>query len=216
MVTERSLLTKTAIAMLLSIVLVVICYFFVDRPVAWFVHDHGACLHGLLQWPPLISDWLKACAVPAIGLVVLWWAWKPGGRFQTVLLAISANLIATTVLKTLLKWACSRCWPETWIHGNPSLIRNGVYGFYPFHGGPAYGAFPSGHAAVICCVLSILWLSYPRLRWLYATVGGCVCIALIGMNYHFVSDVIAGAMLGSITGVGMTRLFRLSGTPARG
>ena len=27
------------------------------------------------------------------------------------------------------------------------------------------------------------------------------------MNYHFVGDVIAGAMLGSVTGVYMTRLF---------
>jgi membrane-associated phospholipid phosphatase len=29
------------------------------------------------------------------------------------------------------------------------------------------------------------------------------------MNYHFVGDVIAGAMLGSITGVCMTHVFRL-------
>jgi membrane-associated phospholipid phosphatase len=188
----------------------------VDRPVAWFVHDHGSCLHGLLEWPPLISDWLKACVVPAIILVVLWWAWKPGGRLQIVLLAISANLILTTALKQLLKWVFGRYWPETWTHGNPSLISNGVYGFHPFSSGTAYGAFPSGHAAVICCVLSILWICYPRGRWLYAVIGGCVCVALVGMNYHFTSDVIAGAMLGSITGIFMTRLFCLSAAPAQG
>ena len=139
MVTDRSLLTKSAIALILGVVLVVICYFFADRPVAWFVHDHSVCWHGLLRWPPLISDWVKACVVPVIILVVLWWAWKPGGRVQTVLLAISVNVILTTALKQLLKWGCGRCWPETWNQGNPSLIGNGVYGFHPFHGGAAYG-----------------------------------------------------------------------------
>ena len=154
---------------------------------------------------------LEGRAAPAILLVVLWCIWKPGGRLQTVLLAISANVIATTVLKQLLKWGCGRYWPETWSVRYPSLIGSGDYGFHPFHYGPAYGSFPSGHAAVICSGLSILWLSYPRWRWLYAIVGGVVCAVLAGMNYHFVGDVIAGVMLGSITGVYMTRLFRLEG-----
>jgi membrane-associated phospholipid phosphatase len=203
----NTLLVKTAVAMLLGIILVVICYYLVDRPVAWFVHDHCSCLHGLLRWPPLISNWLKAYVPLAILLIVLWWAWKPGSRFQTVLLAISANLIVTTILKQLLKWGCGRYWPETWKHNNPSLIDSGDYGFHPFHYGVAYDSFPSGHAAVICSLLSILWLSYPRWRWLYTIIGGAMCVALVGMNYHFVGDVIAGVILGSTTGVYMTHLF---------
>jgi membrane-associated phospholipid phosphatase len=205
----KTLLTETAIALILAVILVVICYYFVDRPVARFVHDHISFPRGLLQWPPLISGYLRAVALLAVILVVVWWAWKRGGRFQTVLLAISANLVINIVLKQLLKWGCGRYWPETREGDNPSLIGSGAYGFHPFHYGPAYDSFPSGHAAVICSVLSILWLTYPRWRWWYAIVGGAVCVALVGMNYHFVGDVIAGAMLGSITGVCVTHLFRL-------
>jgi membrane-associated phospholipid phosphatase len=213
-VTARTLAIRTAIAVLLGIVVVVLCYWLVDRPVAWFVHDHGSLLRGLWRWPPLISDYLKAVTPVAIVLTVVWWIWKRG-RLQTVLLAISVNLVVTTVLKQLLKLSCGRYWPETWKHGNPSLIGSDAYGFHPFHFGAAYESFPSGHAAVICSVLSILWLSYPRWRWWYAMVGVSVCVALVGMNYHFVGDVIAGAMLGTITGVWMTRLFRLhTGTEA--
>jgi membrane-associated phospholipid phosphatase len=141
--------------------------------------------------------------------VVLWRLCKPGGRFQTVLLAISVNLVVTVAIKQLLKWTCGRYWPAPWLHGNPSLIGSGDYGFHPFHEGPFYDSFPSGHAAVICSVLSILWLCYPRGRWLWAAVGMILCGALVGMNYHFVGDVIAGVLLGSITGVYATRLFRL-------
>ena len=207
--TPRTLVTRTAVALLTGVILVAICYYWVDRPVAWFVHDHGSFTHGFLRWPPLLSDWLKFIAPWAISAVLLWWAWKPGSRFQTVLLAISANMVVTTLLKMLLKWNFGRCWPETWKQGNISLIGNGAYGFHPFQHGVAYESFPSGHAAVVCSVLSILWLSYPRWRWLYAIVGGSVCMALVGMNYHFVGDVIAGVTLGSITGVYMTYLFRL-------
>jgi membrane-associated phospholipid phosphatase len=212
-VTARTLAGRTAVALILGIVVVMVCYWLVDRPVAWFVHHHGLFLRPLWQWPPLISDHLKAVTPLAIIIVALWWICRPGGRIQAVLLAISVNLVATTVLKQLLKWGCGRFWPETWKGNNPSLIGNGAYGFHPFHYGTAYESFPSGHAAVICSVLSILWLTYPRWRWWYAIVGGAVCLALVGMNYHFVGDVIAGAMLGSITGVCMTHLFRLQHGP---
>jgi len=40
-------------------------------------------------------------------------------------------------------------------------------------------------------------------------VGGMVCLALVGLNYHFVSDVIAGGVLGSTTGFLATKIFRL-------
>ncbi len=207
--TARTLVAKTAIALLVGTILVVICYFFVDRPTAWFVHHHCSWPAEFWQWPLLVSVWLKCVAPLAVLPLVLWWAWKPGGRLQTTLLAVWATCIVAGILKQLLKWAAGRYWPESWIHHNPSLIGNGAYGFHPFHYGPAYESFPSGHAAVTCAILAVLWVSYPRWRWLYVLLAALVCVALVGMNYHFVSDVIAGAIVGSITGIYMARLFRL-------
>jgi hypothetical protein len=37
----------------------------------------------------------------------------------------------------------------------------------------------------------------------------CSCVALVGMNYHFVGDVLAGVILGCMTGAWMGRLFRI-------
>jgi membrane-associated phospholipid phosphatase len=123
--------------------------------------------------------------------------------------AIAANLVVTNTIKSLLKGVFGRTWPTSWLGDNPSLIDNGVYGFYPFHFDKAYGSFPSGHAAAVLAVISILWLSLPRWRWLYALAGIALCAALVVLNYHFVGDVIAGAMLGSITGCYATRVFQL-------
>ncbi|MEN6452569.1 MAG: phosphatase PAP2 family protein [Thermoguttaceae bacterium] len=205
----KTLAMKMTIVVAVTAAMVAVCYHFVDRPVAWFVHQHSPLLCGLLLWPPRVSDVLKFAAPPAIALVFLWWLVRRNGRLQRVLLAISCNVIVTTLIKQFLKWSCGRYWPETWKNGNPSLIRDNAYGFHPFHSGVAYESFPSGHAAVICSVLSILWLAYPRWRWCYAIFGAAVCVSMVGTNYHFVSDVVAGAVLGSMTGVLMTRLFRL-------
>ncbi len=53
-----------------------------------------------------------------------------------------------------------RDWPETWIDNNPSLIRDGAYGFHPFHGNSAYGSFPSGHTARTLAVAAVVWIAY--------------------------------------------------------
>ena len=211
--TARTLAAKTALALLVGMILVVICYFFVDRPMAWFVHDHCCWSNEFWRWPPLASEWLKNAAILVMMPLVLWWVWKPDGRLQTVLVALCATCIVATVLKQVLKWTAGRYWPETWKHDNPSLIGSGAYGFHPFHSGVAYESFPSGHAAVTCAMMAVLWVSYPRWRWLCALVSALVCVALVGMNYHFVGDVMAGAIIGSLTGVYTVRWFGLSASP---
>jgi membrane-associated phospholipid phosphatase len=204
---------RPVIALILGGITVVVCYFFVDRQVACFVHDHRFYPYALLRWPPLLSDWLSYAAIVGIIAVVAWRLLRPGGPHQKLLLAMAANLVATVAIKNVLKGAFGRTWPETSIRNNPSLIAHGAYGFHPFHFGSAYQSFPSGHAAATFAVVSILWLCRPRWRWLCAAVSGAVCVALVGLNYHFVGDVIAGAMLGSLTGLYATRLFRLQPMP---
>jgi len=47
----------------------------------------------------------------------------------------------------------------------------------------------------------------PRYRPLWAAIVASVAIGLIGANYHFVSDVIAGAFVGISTGSAVVLLW---------
>ncbi len=201
--------------MILGSLSIVFCYFFVDRQVAWFVHRHRFYSDEFLLWPATASEWLTYLAVAAIVGVAAWRIWRPGGRLQTLLVAIAANLVVTNAIKWLLKGVFGRTWPTSWLGDNPSLIANGVYGFFPFHFDKAHGSFPSGHAAAALAVISILWLSRPRWRLIYALFALAICAALVALNYHFVSDVIAGAMLGAATSYYAARIFRLVPEDAR-
>jgi membrane-associated phospholipid phosphatase len=93
-----------------------------------------------------------------------------------------------------------RYWPETWHDNNPSLIGDGTYGFHPFRSGDDNGSFPSGHAARILGFVAPLWIGFPRVRWVCGIAAAPMLAALVAMNYHFVSDVIAGSVLGGIVG----------------
>jgi membrane-associated phospholipid phosphatase len=111
-------------------------------------------------------------------------------------------------LKTYLKSAFGRTWPESWMGFHISFIRDGAYGFNPFHGGPAYTAFPSGHIAAVCAIVSVLWVCYPKFRPLYVLFVLLTAIALVVSNFHFVSDVIAGIFLGISVGWITTAMWR--------
>jgi membrane-associated phospholipid phosphatase len=120
----------------------------------------------------------------------------------------SISLIVAEAIKSGLKLVFGRLWPDTWVENNPSFLRDGAYGFNFFHGGHGYAAFPSGHTAVTCALISVLWIIYPKLRPLYALIVLAVAVGLIGANYHFLGDVIAGGFVGVSTGWMTVALWR--------
>jgi membrane-associated phospholipid phosphatase len=66
----------------------------------------------------------------------------------------------------------------------------------------------SGHTAVTCAVASVLWIYFPKARRLYVLGALAVAIGLIGANYHFLSDVIAGSFVGVSSGWMVTSLWK--------
>ena len=193
-------LQRWLLATLLTAAAVVVCYLWVDRPLALFVHTlraHRETFARFTHIPDLLIP-LAAIAFIALGLWVL--AGRPLSKPAEAGVLCSISLIVTETAKSSLKFAFGRLWPDTWVETNPSFIHDGAYGFNPFHGGPGYASFPSGHTAATCALISVLWVLYPKLRPLYALVVLAVAIGLIGANYHFLSDVIAGGFVGSSTG----------------
>jgi membrane-associated phospholipid phosphatase len=175
-------------------------YAWFDRPIAFLVHEQLE-QPALLTQLPRISEWL---VIAASGVFVLLGlrglTGRPLSRLEAVILMCGLSIIVAAALKNELKFIFGRTWPETWINNNPSLIRDGVYGFHFFRSGRAYESFPSGHTAAVCAAMSVLWLCYPRWRALYAVVVGLVVVGLLGSDFHFLGDIVAGGFVGASTG----------------
>lgn len=194
----RSLLGNVLWAIIVAIILVLIGYFFIDKPVAYFVQNHKIDQFLWLKWFTYPSD-LVMILFPLIMIYLLIQkGWKPWSHFQKTLFTIGITAIITTEINSGLKIIFGRYWPTTWYKNNPSLIFSHAYGFHYFHWGVDYESFPSGHTAVIFAFTTVIWSVYPKWRWLCLILNALVIIGLIGLDYHFVSDVIAGAFLGGI------------------
>lgn len=205
----RLLLQRTLLAVLVCAVAVVVCYYFVDRPVAFFVHDHRIPRFEELRWltepPPLVQSWAPLLLV----LLAVRRAFGPWRHWQHVLFVACVSLIVVDQFRQSIGDLFGRYWPETWHDNNPSLIGTGAYGFHPFQVGDDVGSFPSGHSARIVGFASVFWLAMPRSRWLCVVFGVPMLVALVGMDYHFVGDVVAGSTLGGIVGAYAVALGRI-------
>jgi membrane-associated phospholipid phosphatase len=184
----------------LTIAAIVVSYLWIDQPIAFFAYNHRA-FHGFFVDLTFIPEPLPGLALTMFFALGLWaLIAKPASKLYTVLLTCSISLIVAEATKSQLKYIFGRTWPETFVNNNPSLISNNAYGFNFLHGGAGYASFPSGHMTAICAVASVLWIYYPRFRALYALVVAAVAIGLLGADYHFLSDIIAGSFLGTVTG----------------
>ncbi len=197
-----------ALAVLLSCpVIVAICIAVVDRPAALLAHAdlaaHRAVFDALTHIVDPIPP-LAAGGAAIAGLAALL-GWRPGPSGRTLIACCVATLIAI-VLKDELKYAFGRLWPETWVDSNPSFIRDGAYGFFPFHGGRGWFSFPSGHTTMITAPIAVLWARLPRWRPVLAIPVALVVAGLFGADYHFVGDMVAGLYLGAACGAGALAL----------
>ncbi|HZP69185.1 MAG TPA: phosphatase PAP2 family protein [Pseudolabrys sp.] len=184
-----------------------VAFVWVDRPVALLFHYAVARPEPFakLTAVPDVLVPLAAAIFVVLGLMNL--SGRALSRPQTCALLCSLSLIVAEITKAQLKLVFGRTWPDTWTNNNPSFLRDGVYGFNFFHGGHGYASFPSGHTAVTCAVISVLWVYYPKWRALYVLAVLTVATGLIGANYHFVSDVIAGGFVGVSSGWMLTSLW---------
>ena len=197
-----SAIAKWITALLICGACVTISYFFVDRPFAYFAHDeliaYRANFDLVGRLPnvlgPLVIGWTLIVGVRAV-------MGQPLTEVQTSIVLSALSLALAAILENWLKFAFGRTWPETWVQNNPSLIRDGVHNFNPFHGGLGFAAFPSGHMVAISAITSAVWFRHPRLRWIYAICITTVFIGELGANYHFVSDLIAGGFVGFSVGL---------------
>jgi membrane-associated phospholipid phosphatase len=209
--TGAMLLSRAVMTLVSCAVLVTFCYFFVDRPVAYYIHARQINKSAALERLTHIPMAFDVIAPIVLVLAAVKRAWAPWTRLDRTLVAASVSLVIAVFFEHYLKILFGRYWPETWVEDNPSLIGNGSYGFHLFHAGPIYGSFPSGHTARAFAALSVIAGAYPMWRWPCLAVCGFVMAALVGMDYHFVGDTIGGAALGTLTGMYALYFFQLEG-----
>ena len=147
---------------------------------------------GVSNLPDLLL--ILVCAITVVSWTVrLYLARKwPKSRILNFLELIGLSVPFTYVLKDLLKDLFGRTNTRIW------LLHPDLLGFHWFQGGGDFASFPSGHMAVFTVLMLGIGRYFPRLCPVCAGLLFVLALALIVTQYHFFSDIVAGAYLGVI------------------
>jgi len=191
---------QTALSLVICAGLVAFCYLLVDRPVALWIHDHFGWNLDWLKWPDIIFVLMITAPLALIlaGIKRLWGPWR---RWEALMVTIACSVFAMTALKQLLKWIFGRPNTKLWLENVGFTGGNDNYAFHWFHGFWPYGAFPSGHSTIACAIATIVWIVWPKWRWLAVIALLTIAFCLVITNAHFVGDIVAGSFLGWLGGL---------------
>ena len=112
---------------------------------------------------------------------------------------VPLSFLSKTVLKYLFGKVTTRAW----------LAHNDLYGFHWFNSGEKFSGFPSGHMVVFTVLALGVIRFFPRYRRASLGFLFLLAAALIITDYHFLSDVGAGTLLGFMLDAGMYNLLFL-------
>lgn len=175
--------TCAAYIFVITFILVIISYFYLDKPIATFVKDNALGEYQIFRYLIRFPELFMMTAFFTLLLLIINFIKHPYYTpLKLKLLAISVGLMAAYTIKDILKYFFSRS------------------GFYYFHGAFDYGSFPSGHTTLAFFVGAFLWLWLPSLRAIVFIIPLLVAIGLLATSSHLLGDVIGGVGLGLIVG----------------
>jgi membrane-associated phospholipid phosphatase len=188
----------------LSGVAILIAILWLDRPIATLSYDtfhRVTVVSGFTHAPSFFDVVTLLLLLVLIGRRL---ARTPFGKLDLVLILCELGQAGTRTAIASLKVLFGRTWP---LYHHPSLILDGAYGFNFLRTGSAFESFPSGHMASIAALLGVFWICYPRYRRLYAVSLLSLAVALVVGDYHFLSDVLAGGLVGYLASVLFVSMF---------
>jgi membrane-associated phospholipid phosphatase len=179
---------------LAALAAIAVCIRWIDHPVAAVflrLPTHADVVGRLFS-----GNVIAACElifVSALAIVRLWTG-RLSKLAKVVFVACCTSLMAYALNGTILKV----------IFGRPNPIESfqttSVASFNLFQG-DEFSSFPSGHMTLAAAFLAVIFRVYPRTRRASLSLlllGGSV---LVAGDWHFVSDVIAGAIFGVTCGL---------------
>lgn len=174
-----------------GLALVVVSYAAWDRRVAWFFfHQTDPRIEEIAGW---ISE-LGTVVRPEIAFAIWLMARKRWPRVAQAALFFLAAILASGAMNVILKAGFGRSRPEM-------LFEANVWGFHWLETEAKFWAFPSGHTASAMAAMSALALLFPRASPLFMAQAVLVGGSRVALMEHYVSDVIAGGIVGAAAAV---------------
>jgi membrane-associated phospholipid phosphatase len=201
--TDKAAFRYWLLALALCVAAVGMCIAYVDRPLAEWLDAHvrhtefwaalNLALYPFLLIVVAALFFLLGCGISLI-------SGRPLRPWTAIPILCSWSTMWAIASEIILKRIFGRGWTD------PTFVRDHFYGFHFLHGETHWDAFPSGTATVSFAILAVLWILKPRWRAAGTATVVLLCAAVVIGNYHWLSDVITGGVLGVTIGWGTVAL----------
>lgn len=161
-----------------------------DIPVAYYCHGLSRPVLDIAEIITNAGDskWYFILFVPAF--LIFWFIVKNKTGSMKILFLVVA-ITASGLISTLIKWMAGRNRPI-------NLFDQGVFGFNFFEVGYELNSFPSGHAVTAFSLATALYILFPRFGILAFIPAIAIALSRVAITSHYLSDVIAGAVVGTV------------------
>lgn len=180
---------RDAIAIILVTgIIVIISYFFFDRDIALFFDE--VVTKDMTIFLDILTTLGRGDLYIVLSLIIFLIYRKKDMFYKKLSLSILWSVIASGVLVNILKVFFAR-------HRPLALFDDNLYGLTWFDGGYIVASFPSGHTTTVFSVFILLILIFPRYKVWFLVVAMITASTRVVLAAHYLSDVIAGGLLGS-------------------
>jgi membrane-associated phospholipid phosphatase len=199
--TDKRLFIVVLCGMAVAVALIPVSILFFDRPLASLCDSFPSNIHTVFTYVSLLSSFPVALAASLI--MITFFVIRVYGRKMTMatqapLLFVPATALTSWFVVSTLKYFFGRFRPVM-------LLTRDLYGFQFLQSGYANTSFPSGHAAIAFSLLLAAAVVRPGDRLALVVLAIIMALSRIIITAHFLSDVLAGAVVGA----GMVLVFRL-------
>ncbi|MBV8183422.1 MAG: phosphatase PAP2 family protein, partial [Hyphomicrobiales bacterium] len=192
-----------------AVLLLLVAAFALDRPVASAMRHLPGPVTRFFEDITILGEgsvWLVPIAIVGFGL-----AWASFGgtsresRARLVIRAERALFMFSAIglpslVTTLLKHLVGRMRPRY-------FETLGAFHFEPFSLAASKASFPSGHATTAAALIIAFGVVAPRWRSSVAVLAALVFLSRMAVEAHYVSDILAGALIGIAGARAMRTLF---------
>lgn len=188
-----------ALTVVPAAVLICISYFFWDIPVALYCHHLNRSVLDIAEIVTKAgeSKWYFMIFVPLF--LLFRFVLKNKNQAMRMLFLVLA-ISASGIVNTIIKWVAGRNRPI-------NLFNYDFYGFNFFEVIYESTSFPSGHALTVFSLAAAVSILYPRTRFVVFPAALVIALSRVILTSHFLSDIMAGAVLGTICTLTVKYLF---------
>lgn len=180
---------------------------FADEPLQRFALDLRNHNRGLRNVSAQVTEFGGTYEGYTLGALGAYGFLFKNEKMQTTTLLAVQSYVTGAAMMSVLKFVTGRQRPFAY---NPSQVEAEPTFRGPFKtirdkdGNKLNGSFPSGHTTVAFAAATVYALEYkerlPWVPWLAYSAAGLIGLSRITENKHWITDVVAGAGLGYLTG----------------